>query len=602
MGFLQPNLPDLDLPAWQRGTRQDRMRPMVRHFGEVGFGSPDVVTLVYVVKIGVYVLVGWLLILSTPGIDGFTSFQDWWREPIVFYKAVVWTMLFEVLGLGCGFGPLNLRFTPPLGSFLYWLRPRTIRLPPWPDRVPGTKGDTRTVLDVVLYAGLVGVAGRTPSLGELPRWQVVRRPRDCSPRSGCATRRSSWPRAPRSTRPLAVTYLLVAGDQVVAAKLVMVAIWWGAATSKLNRHFPLRGRRDDEQQPGVDGARRSSGGSTATSPTTCARRASRRSWPHSGTVVEFGVAAAPPARRRGDRHQGRRRGDDLLPPQHHEQRADGRSAGVERLHDPGHPEAVRWPRPARHPDDLVHPLPVIALMAVVVGTVVLGNLFPGKVSFLPAMRYYAGNWDTSMWCFSGAAMAKMDANLVKASLMPHQQLEKVYGDEQVALTMHLGYAFRAMPHPRPGAVRPDRRGRAAPGTRTTSCIDGEMVAGTALGWNFGDGHLHDEQLVAALQKRCHFEPGEVRVVILEAQPSLCRSMRRHAALPARGRGDRASSSAGMSRSRTWWTGSPTDLDIPVVHVTSSATRGPDERWTPSSSAPGPTGSPPRSRSPRRAGR
>ena len=45
-----------------------------------------------------------------------------------------------------------------------------------------------------------------------------------------------------------------------------------------------------------------------------------------------------------------------------------------------------------------------------------------------------------------------------------------------------------------------------------------MVAGTALGWNFGDGHLHNEQLVAALQKRCHFEPGEVRVVMLEAQP------------------------------------------------------------------------------------
>ena len=40
-------------------------------------------------------------------------------------------------------------------------------------------------------------------------------------------------------------------------------------------------------------------------------------------------------------------------------------------------------------------------MAVVVGTVVLGNLYPGKVSFLPAMRYYAGNWDTSLWCFRG---------------------------------------------------------------------------------------------------------------------------------------------------------------------------------------------------------
>jgi hypothetical protein len=49
-------------------------------------------------------------------------------------------------------------------------------------------------------------------------------------------------------------------------------------------------------------------------------------------------------------------------------------------------------------------------------------------------------------------------------------------------------------------------------------LEGELVAGVVLGWNFGDGHLHNEQLVDALQERCHFAPGEVRVVMLEAQP------------------------------------------------------------------------------------
>src|SRR5262249_7795444 len=44
------------------------------------------------------------------------------------------------------------------------------------------------------------------------------------------------------------------------------------------------------------------------------------------------------------------------------------------------------------------------------------------------------------------------------------------------------------------------------------------VAGSLLGWNFGDGHLHAEQLIAALQDRCRFVPGEVRVVLLEARP------------------------------------------------------------------------------------
>ena len=123
MGFLQPNLPDLDVAEWRKGTRNERMRLLIRHLCEVGFGTPDVVYVFYVVKIGLYVLGAMLFALSTPGIDGFTHVGDWWSAPVVFEKLALWTMLFEVLGLGCGFGPLNLRFLPPLGSFLYWLRP-----------------------------------------------------------------------------------------------------------------------------------------------------------------------------------------------------------------------------------------------------------------------------------------------------------------------------------------------------------------------------------------------------------------------------------------------------------------------------------------------
>ena len=48
--------------------------------------------------------------------------------------------------------------------------------------------------------------------------------------------------------------------------------------------------------------------------------------------------------------------------------------------------------------------------------------------------------------------------------------------------------------------------------------DGERICSTAIGWNFGDGHMHNEQLITAMQERCHFEPGEVRVVLLDAQP------------------------------------------------------------------------------------
>jgi hypothetical protein len=49
-------------------------------------------------------------------------------------------------------------------------------------------------------------------------------------------------------------------------------------------------------------------------------------------------------------------------------------------------------------------------------------------------------------------------------------------------------------------------------------VDGEIVAGLVLGWNFGDGHLHRESLLAAVQAQCGFEPGELRAIFVEGQP------------------------------------------------------------------------------------
>jgi hypothetical protein len=49
-------------------------------------------------------------------------------------------------------------------------------------------------------------------------------------------------------------------------------------------------------------------------------------------------------------------------------------------------------------------------------------------------------------------------------------------------------------------------------------LDGEIIAGLVLGWNFGDGHLHREQLLHAIQDQCGFEPGELRCIFVESQP------------------------------------------------------------------------------------
>ena len=94
--------------------------------------------------------------------------------------------------------------------------------------------------------------------------------------------------------------------------------------------------------------------------------------------------------------------------------------------------------------DLTSPLPLV-LFAVLVATVALGNLFPCKVSFLPRMRYYAGNWDTTQWCLKLSALEKIDNGLVSIASMPQSQLEKIYGSpEQAEVMLYSGYAFRSM--------------------------------------------------------------------------------------------------------------------------------------------------------------
>ena len=49
-------------------------------------------------------------------------------------------------------------------------------------------------------------------------------------------------------------------------------------------------------------------------------------------------------------------------------------------------------------------------------------------------------------------------------------------------------------------------------------LDGEVVAGLALGWNFGDGHLHHESLLRSIQEQCGYEEGELRCIFVESQP------------------------------------------------------------------------------------
>ncbi len=530
MGFLKQDAPVIDYAEWSKGTRAEKIKPMARHWAEVGFGTPVVLHLFYVVKILLYILGGWLFALATAGIDGFTNVGQWWTEPIVFEKVVLFTMLFEVVGLGCGFGPLNNRYFPPLGSILYWLRPSTIRLPPWPNRIPLTKGSARTPIDVVLYGALLVMllvalfsdgTGPLPALdttvGVLPMWQIWT---ILGLLALAGLRDKVIFLAARGEVYASFTVaFLFAGygvDMIIAAKLVCMVIWIGAATSKLNKHFPsvistmmsnnpiFRPRFikrkffehfPDDLRPGRLSRFVAHLSTAIEMLVPLALFFSHGGWPTAIAAFvmvcfHFGILSAIPM-------------------------------GV----------PLEWnvfmifcvlTLFVGHADvgitDLTTPLPLL-LFAVVAGTVAIGNLFPRKVSFLPGMRYYAGNWDTTLWCIKPSAAEKIERGIVSIASMPAAQMERFFGSKETAeMYLYMGYAFRGFNTHGKAQFTLAHRAMAGHNEDDYVITDGERLCSTAIGWNFGDGHMHNEQLITAMQERCGFEPGEVRVVIIDAQP------------------------------------------------------------------------------------
>jgi len=145
----------------------------------------------------------------------------------------------------------------------------------------------------------------------------------------------------------------------------------------------------------------------------------------------------------------------------------------------------------------------------------LGNLVPARVPFLLAMRYYAGNWAYGVWFFKKGCHEKL-ARIRKSSPWIYDQLGKLYDEATCVGIVGKVMAFRLM-HLH-GRVLVDLVPKAVDRLEDYEWLDGEIVCGMVLGWNFGEGHLHDEQLLRAVQAQCQFEEGELRVVMVEAQP------------------------------------------------------------------------------------
>src|ERR1700722_12588521 len=88
MGFVQPNLPVVDMAEWSKKPRAERVVPMVRHIAENGFGTPLIMHVMYGIKLALYTPGAGLSAGSPTGMGGFTNAAAGWTEPIVFEKAV----------------------------------------------------------------------------------------------------------------------------------------------------------------------------------------------------------------------------------------------------------------------------------------------------------------------------------------------------------------------------------------------------------------------------------------------------------------------------------------------------------------------------------
>ncbi|KLO26850.1 DUF3556 domain-containing protein [Mycobacterium haemophilum] len=534
MGFITPELPDVDRDTWQTEPRALRLQVVTRHWVEHGFGTPYAVYLLYLLKIAVYIAAPAVIISHTPGLGGLGHIGDWWMQPIVYQKAIVFTLLFEVLGLGCGSGPLTGRFMPPIGGFLYWLRPKTIRLPAWPGKVPLTSGDTRTSVDVVLY--VIVLLGGT--------WALLSpgSPGQGGPRLTAAGDVGLI--NPVLVAPTIVALVLLGlrdktiflaargehywlklfvfffpfTDQIAAFKLIMLALWWGAATSKVNHHFPyvvavmtsnnalLRSQLFNPIKhmlyiDPVNDLRPS--------------RLPKLMAHVGGTTAEFLVPGILVLVAGGEPWRWFLIGFMVV---FHLNILSNLPMGVplewnvffifSLFYLFGHYGSIRA-------TDLRSPL-LLALVIAAAAVVIAGNLFPEKISFLPAMRYYAGNWATSLWCFRAGAEERLEENIVKSSALVANQLAKLYGAATAEVMSDKVAAFRAM-HTHGRALN-GLLSRAIDNEADYRVREGEIVAGPLVGWNFGEGHLHNEQLLAAVQRRCSFDEGDVRVIVLEGQP------------------------------------------------------------------------------------
>jgi hypothetical protein len=479
-----------------------------------GYGTPPAIYALYLLKVALYVA-AWVGFCSLNG--GAGEGWDHLFTGDAFKKAVLWSLLFESLGLGCSSGPLSGRYSPPVAAALHFARPGTVKLPLW-TWLPILGRSRRGWLDVALYLAHVGFALRALTAPAVTPELVL--PSVCLLVLLGLSDKTIFLAARSEHYGAMLVCFLFADSWLAGAIAVQLALWLWAAASKLNRHFPSVVCVMVSNSP-VLRWRRLRRAMYRSFPDDLRPSALARGMAHAGTALEL---TFPLLLLAGEGGAMTAVGLVLMLAFHIFITSNVPMA-----------VPIEWNvmvvysawflfglHPGVSPLD-VSSVPLAMFLAVaLVAVPLVGNLWPRWVSFLLAMRYYAGNWAWSVWLFEGDSADRLDA-IPKASAHPRVQLARYYDEDTITTLMSKVPAFRAL-HLHGRALQlllP----RAVDDIENRDYADGEIIAGMVLGYNFGDGHLHDHRLLAEVQAICGFRSGELRHIFVESQPLLRQSLR-----------------------------------------------------------------------------
>jgi hypothetical protein len=554
MTTAAPDLPPYEPERLLAAPFPERVRLVCRTWASQVNPNPAVVLALYWAKYLLLFVGGWAFFVSfSAGYPGFGALSSWPFGAVAFQKAIPWAIFYELAGFGCSSGPMNGRFKPPIGGFLYFLRPRTTKLPLFPG-IPVLGGIRRSWLDVGLYAATQLLLLRALVAPELTAGLLLP-PLLLIPLLGVADKTLFL--AARAEHYWVALVCLVAARVdflwISACKALWCGIWFWAATSKLNHHFPsviMFMMNSGPFFPGRLKRRLFVSYPDDLRPSRLAAGMARL-----GTLTELSLpfllllsSPSPLATA----------AVLFVAASFH---------GFIALNNPsGMP--IEWNILmvygaiflfGLHPEASLAalsgaPLLVAFLLLCLVAVPAYGNLVPSRVSFLLAMRYYAGNWAYNIWLFRKGSTDKL-RKLTKAAGTMREQLASLLPDRQsveLALASSLAHRFMHLE----GRPLLEALPRAVDDIEDYEWMDGELVAGMVLGWNFGDGHLNDGQLLEAVQRQCGFEEGELRVVMVESQPLFGRTMRWRIADAAGGLLDAGESEIAPMRALPPWPAGP----------------------------------------------